>query len=71
MFLRHLSRFGNTTLIFLLSRKGTAEIMLRDIQDQREMGKRASYDSLGDPCDVRTWEKFEDWLRKERDREAT
>ena len=51
--------------------KGTAEIMLRDIQEQREMGERAKYDSLGDTCDVRTWEKFEAWLRKERDREAT
>lgn len=45
--------------------QGTAEIMLRDIQEQREMGERSHYDSLGDPCDVRTWEKFEDWLRKE------
>jgi hypothetical protein len=51
--------------------KGTAEIMLRDIQEQREMGERSGYESLGDQCDVRTWEKFEDWLRKERDREAT
>lgn len=50
---------------------GTAEIMLRDIQEQREYGERAGYDSLGDQCDVRTWETFEDWLRKERDREAT
>lgn len=38
--------------------KGTAEIMLRDIQEQREMGQRAKYDSLGDPCDVRTWESL-------------
>ena len=45
--------------------KGTAEIMLRDIQEQREMGERAKYDSLGDPCDVRTWEKFEAWLKEE------
>lgn len=45
--------------------KGTAEIMIRDIQEQREMGERAGYDSLGDPCDVRTWETFEEWLRKE------
>ena len=45
--------------------KGTCEIMLRDIQEQREMGERAKYDSLGDPCDVRTWEKFEVWLKEE------
>ena len=42
--------------------KGTIEIMMRDIQEQREMGERANYDSLGDQCDVRTWEKFEAWL---------
>ena len=45
--------------------KGTCEIMLRDIQEQREMGERANYESLGDPCDARTWEKFEVWLFKE------
>ena len=45
--------------------KGTCEIMLRDIQEQREMGERANYESLGDPCDVRTWEKFEAWLYEE------
>jgi hypothetical protein len=45
--------------------RGTAEIMLRDIQEQREMGERARCDSLGDPCDVRTWEKFEAWLKEE------
>ena len=45
--------------------KGTAEIMMRDIQEQREMGERAGFDSLGDPCDVRTWEKFEAWLKEE------
>ncbi len=45
--------------------KGTAEIMIRDIQEQREMGERATYESLGDPCDVRTWEKFEAWLYEE------
>ena len=42
--------------------KGRIEIMMRDIQEQREMGERANYPSLGDPCDVRTWEKFEAWL---------
>ena len=51
--------------------KGTCEIMLRDIQEQREYGERVGHDSLGDPCDVKTWEKFEDWLLKERDREET
>jgi hypothetical protein len=45
--------------------RGTAEIMLRDIQEQREMGERAGYDSLGDLCDVRTWERFEAWLKEE------
>ena len=45
--------------------KGAAKIMLQDIQEQREMGERAGYDSLGDPCDVKTWEKFESWLREE------
>lgn len=45
--------------------KGTAEIMMRDIQEQREMGERAGYSGLGDPCDVRTWEKFETWLKEE------
>lgn len=51
--------------------KGQCEILLRDIQEQREYGERAGYDSLGDPCDVKTWEKFEDWLRKERDTPRT
>jgi len=45
--------------------KGTCEIMLRDIQEQREYGERSHYDSLGDPCDVRTWETFEAWLEHE------
>ena len=45
--------------------KGKAEIMLRDIQEHREMGERSHYDSLGDSCDVRTLETFEAWLRKE------
>ena len=45
--------------------KNIAEIMLRDIKEQREYGERAGYDSLGDPCDVRTWEKFEEWLKEE------
>ena len=43
--------------------KGLIEIMLRDIQEQREMGLRAGWPSLGDPCDVKTWERFEAWLR--------
>lgn len=42
--------------------KGRIEIMMRDIQEQREMGERANYNSLGAPCDVRTYEKFESWL---------
>ena len=46
--------------------KGRIEIMLRDIQEQREMGERSGWDSLGDPCDVRTWERFEAWLKAER-----
>lgn len=45
--------------------KGTCEIMLRDIREQREMGERSGWASLGDPCDVRTWEKFEAWLENE------
>ena len=45
--------------------KCTAEIMMRDIQEQREYGERSGYPSLGDPCDVRTWEKFEAWLKEE------
>ena len=35
---------------------GTAEIMIRDIEDQRKFG-------LGMDCDVITWERFEKWLR--------
>jgi len=33
------------------------------------MGQRANFDALGDPCDVRTWEKFEAWLRGQMERE--
>ena len=42
----------------------TARIMLRDIEEQREMGRRSGWESLGDPCDVRTWETFESWLKE-------
>lgn len=41
----------------------TALIMLRDINDQRRMGERIGKEALGDPCDVKTWEKFEAWLQ--------
>ena len=34
-----------------------AKILLRDINDQRRTG------SLGDKCDVETWERFESWLQ--------
>lgn len=34
-----------------------AKILLRDINDQRRTG------SLGDDCDVETWERFESWLQ--------
>lgn len=44
---------------------GRIEIMLRDIQEQREMGERLGRASLGAPCDVRTWERFEAWLREQ------
>jgi len=40
-------------------------IMLRDIDEDRQMGIRGGYNALGDDCDVRTWEHFEDWLKKE------
>ena len=49
--------------------RNTCEIIRRDIQEQREMGQRANFDALGDPCDVRTWEKFEQWLRGQMERE--
>lgn len=42
----------------------TARTMLRDIEEQREMGRRSGWESLGDPCDVRTWEAFENWLKE-------
>ena len=38
--------------------KGTAEIMLRGIEDQRR------WYGWGQECDVRTWSKFELWLEK-------
>lgn len=43
----------------------TALIMLRDIEDQRRMGERVKLNgnSLGDPCDVQVWERFEAWLQ--------
>lgn len=48
--------------------KGRIKVMLRDIQEQREMGERSGWASLGDPCDVRTWEKFEAWLFEQKER---
>lgn len=44
--------------------KGTAEIMLRDIQEQREFGERLGVSELGAECDVKTWTHFENWLKK-------
>ena len=44
---------------------GTAKTMLRDIEEQREMGRRLGREMLGDPCDVRTWETFESWLKEQ------
>lgn len=41
----------------------TAKIMLRDINEQRRLGERLGKETLGDPCDVRTWETFESWLQ--------
>ena len=49
--------------------KNECEILLNDIKEQREMGERSGWDSLGDPCDVRMWENFEAWLRKEIENE--
>lgn len=43
--------------------KYSIQIMLHDIQEQREMGERSNWDSLGDPCDVQTWNRFEKWLK--------
>ena len=43
---------------------GTAKIMLRDIEERRETGRRLGREMLGDPCDVRTWEAFESWLKE-------
>ena len=42
----------------------TARTMLRDIEERREMGRRLGREMLGDPCDVRTWEAFESWLKE-------
>lgn len=39
--------------------KKDLNIMLDDIESQRGMG-------LGDPCDVQTWNRFEEWLLDER-----
>lgn len=43
------------------------QIMLHDIREQRELGKRSNWDSLGDPCDVKTWETFEEWLKSQKE----
>lgn len=40
-------------------------VMLRDIDEDRQMGIRGGYNALGDDCDVRTRERFEDWLKEE------
>ena len=42
-----------------LMNKSDIAVMLRDIQYQREHG------SLGDACDVATWENFERWLNQQ------
>lgn len=42
----------------------TARTMLRDIEERRETGRRLGREMLGDPCDVRTWETFERWLKE-------
>lgn len=44
--------------------KGTAEIMLRDIKEQRALGERIGTSGLGDDCDVKVWERFEAWLQE-------
>lgn len=44
----------------------TIYVMLHDIQEQREMGERSGWKSLGDPCDVKTWERFEAWLKEQQ-----
>jgi hypothetical protein len=42
----------------------TAKTMLRDIEEQREMGRRLGREMLGDSCDVRVWDRFESWLKE-------
>lgn len=42
--------------------KGTANIMLRDIDTQRKI-------SLGDPCDEQVWTRFQAWLREQTENE--
>lgn len=46
----------------------TIAVMLHDIQSQREFGARLNRNSLGDPCDVRTWQRFEAWLIEQREK---
>ena len=48
----------------------TIYVMLQDIQKQREFGERFNRNSLGDPCDVKTWEQFEEWLKEQRGSDA-
>lgn len=42
----------------------TARIMLQDIEEQRETGRRLGREMLGDSCDVRVWDRFESWLKE-------
>jgi len=48
----------------ILTRK-TLGVMKRDIDEAKER------DRLGMDCDVRTWEKFRDWLDKEDAQDGT
>jgi len=48
--------------------ENTITVMLNDIQQQREYGERGNWNSLGDPCDVHTWERFESWLLQQREK---
>lgn len=45
----------------------TLSVVMRDIDEIRQEMQSGGIRSLGDECDVRTWDKFCEWLRKEEE----
>lgn len=45
----------------------TLFVAMRDIDEVRQEMQSGGFRSLGDECDVQTWNKFYEWLRKEEE----